>query len=137
MIIGRGKISTRRKRAPVPLCPSQIPHDLAWGLTRVTAVGSQRLTASAMARAVIKTPYTKTKGRTMCYQHMLVEMIQTNVCRMVFTAVSANLHDSNKQPYIPILQNIGRQIRPERTIFSLCLFPYLTERIYTKTDSLL
>jgi hypothetical protein len=27
MAIGRGNRSTRRKRAPVPLCPPQIPHD--------------------------------------------------------------------------------------------------------------
>jgi hypothetical protein len=27
MMIGRGNRSTRRKPAPVPLCPSQIPHD--------------------------------------------------------------------------------------------------------------
>jgi hypothetical protein len=26
--IGRGNRSTRRKPAPVPLCPPQIPHDL-------------------------------------------------------------------------------------------------------------
>jgi hypothetical protein len=28
MMIGRGNRSTRRKPAPVPLYPSQIPHDL-------------------------------------------------------------------------------------------------------------
>jgi hypothetical protein len=28
MMIGRGNRSTRRKPAPVPLCPPQIPHDL-------------------------------------------------------------------------------------------------------------
>jgi hypothetical protein len=41
MRIGRGKRSTRRKPAPVPLCLPQIPHDL----TRAAAVGSRRLTA--------------------------------------------------------------------------------------------
>jgi hypothetical protein len=30
MRIGRGNQSTRRKPAPVPLCPPQIPHDLTW-----------------------------------------------------------------------------------------------------------
>jgi hypothetical protein len=35
-MIGKGNRSTRRKHAPVPLCPPQIPH---------SAVGSQRLTA--------------------------------------------------------------------------------------------
>jgi hypothetical protein len=48
MKIGRGNRSTRRKPAPVPLCPPQIPHDQAW--TRVSAVGSQLLTAWAMER---------------------------------------------------------------------------------------
>jgi hypothetical protein len=33
MRIGRGNQSTRRKPAPVPLCPPQIPHDLAWPRT--------------------------------------------------------------------------------------------------------
>jgi hypothetical protein len=48
--IGRGNRSTRRKPALVPLCPSQIPHDLTWHRTRAAAVESQRLTAWAMAR---------------------------------------------------------------------------------------
>jgi hypothetical protein len=43
-MIGRGSRSTRRKPAPVPLCPQQSPH-AARTRTRVAAVGSQRLTA--------------------------------------------------------------------------------------------
>jgi hypothetical protein len=39
--IGRGNCSARRKPAPAPLCPPQIPLDY----TRAAAVGSQRLTA--------------------------------------------------------------------------------------------
>jgi hypothetical protein len=50
MTIGRGNRSTRRKPVPVPLCPPQIPHDLTWAQTWAAVVGSQRLTASAMAR---------------------------------------------------------------------------------------
>jgi hypothetical protein len=50
MKIGRGNRSTRRKPAPAPHCPPQIPLDQTWDLTRAAAVGSQRLTASAMAR---------------------------------------------------------------------------------------
>jgi hypothetical protein len=45
MKIGRGNRSTRRKYAPVPLHPPQIPHDLTWDRTRAAAVGSGRLTA--------------------------------------------------------------------------------------------
>jgi hypothetical protein len=43
MKIGRGNPSTRRKPAPVPLCPSQIAHDLTWARTWAAAVRSQRL----------------------------------------------------------------------------------------------
>jgi hypothetical protein len=50
MRIGRGNRSTRRKPAPVPLCPPQIPHYLTWTRTRAAAVGSRVLTAWAMAR---------------------------------------------------------------------------------------
>jgi hypothetical protein len=50
MKIGRGNRSTRKKPAPVPLCPSQIPLDQTRSRTRLAAVGSQRLNASAMAR---------------------------------------------------------------------------------------
>jgi hypothetical protein len=50
MKIGRGNRSTRRKAAPAPFCPPQIPHNYTRARTRVAVVGSQRLTASAMAR---------------------------------------------------------------------------------------
>jgi hypothetical protein len=57
MKIGRGNRSTRRKPAPAPLCPPQIPLDQTRARTRAAAVGSQRLTAWAMAR-----PDTKLSG---------------------------------------------------------------------------
>jgi hypothetical protein len=38
--IGRGNRSTRRKPAPLPLCPPQIPHDLTRARARATAMGS-------------------------------------------------------------------------------------------------
>jgi hypothetical protein len=47
---GRGNRSTRRKPAPAPLYSPQIPLDQTRDWTRAAAVGSQRLTASAMAR---------------------------------------------------------------------------------------
>jgi hypothetical protein len=50
-IIGRGNRSTRRKPAPVPLCPPQTPH-AAPTRTRAAAVGSQRVTALATARPI-------------------------------------------------------------------------------------
>jgi hypothetical protein len=48
--IGRGNRSTRRKPAPVPLCPPQFPHDLTRSQTRAAALGSRQLTSWAMAR---------------------------------------------------------------------------------------
>jgi hypothetical protein len=50
MRINRGKRSTRRKPAPIPLCLTQIPHDLTRARTRAAGVGNQRLIAWAMAR---------------------------------------------------------------------------------------
>jgi hypothetical protein len=50
MMIGRGNRSTRRKPAPIPLCPPQTPH-AARTQTRAAVVGSQQLTASATARS--------------------------------------------------------------------------------------
>jgi hypothetical protein len=50
MKIGRGNRSTRRKPAPAPLCQPQIPLDQTRARTRAAAVGSQRLTAWAVAR---------------------------------------------------------------------------------------
>jgi hypothetical protein len=52
MKIDRGNQSTRRKPAPAPLFPPQIPLDHTWARTRAAAVGSQRLTAWSMARPV-------------------------------------------------------------------------------------
>jgi hypothetical protein len=43
-MIGTENLNTRRKPAPVPLCPPQIPPDLTRARTRAAAVGSQRLT---------------------------------------------------------------------------------------------
>jgi hypothetical protein len=45
MKIGRENRSTRRKPAPAPLCPPQIPLDQTQARTRAAAVGSQRLIA--------------------------------------------------------------------------------------------
>jgi hypothetical protein len=49
---GRAIRSARRKHAPVPLCPPQIPHDLTWTRKRAAALGTRRLTAWAMVRSL-------------------------------------------------------------------------------------
>jgi hypothetical protein len=50
MKIDRGNWSTRRKPAPVTLCPPQIPHDLTCVQTWATTVGSQQIIAWGMAQ---------------------------------------------------------------------------------------
>jgi hypothetical protein len=50
ILIGRGNWSTRRKCAPAPLSPPQIPHDLTWDRSRAAVVRSQLLIAWAMVR---------------------------------------------------------------------------------------
>jgi hypothetical protein len=50
MNMGRGNRSTRIRLASIPLPPPQIPHGQTQARTRATAVGSQRLTAWAIAR---------------------------------------------------------------------------------------
>jgi hypothetical protein len=53
--IGSGNRSTRRKPAPAPLCPPQIPHDQTRARTPGRRVGSQRITAWVMARPTKQT----------------------------------------------------------------------------------
>jgi hypothetical protein len=43
--VGRGSGSTKRKPAPVPLCPPQIIYELTGARTRASALGSRTLTA--------------------------------------------------------------------------------------------
>jgi hypothetical protein len=50
MKTGRENRSTRRKPTPSPFCPPQIQLDQTRDRNRAPAVGSRRLTASAMAR---------------------------------------------------------------------------------------
>jgi hypothetical protein len=50
MTIGRRNRSTREKPVPVKLCKPQVPHSPNCYWTRVTTMGSRRLTAWAMAQ---------------------------------------------------------------------------------------
>jgi hypothetical protein len=63
-MIGRGNRSTRRKPAPVPLCPPQTPH-AARTRTRPAAVGSQCLTAWATARPKYQVTFSGSRGGRM------------------------------------------------------------------------
>jgi hypothetical protein len=57
-MLGRGNRNTRRKSASVLLCTPKIPHDLIRTWTRVTTLGSQRLTSWAMAQPILTLTYT-------------------------------------------------------------------------------
>jgi hypothetical protein len=50
--------SSRRKPAPVLLCPPQVPHDLNGARTRATKVGSQRITIWATTRPTLMYHFT-------------------------------------------------------------------------------
>ena len=54
MKIGKGNLTTRREPTPTPLCPLQISLDQTRARTRAAAVGSQPLTAWAMARPILE-----------------------------------------------------------------------------------
>jgi hypothetical protein len=54
MEIGRGNQKYFEKPSSAPLCPAQIALDQTLARTRAVAVGSQRLTASAMAAVFVK-----------------------------------------------------------------------------------
>jgi hypothetical protein len=49
-MLGKGNRSTRRKSAPLPLCPPQIPHDMTRARPLAASAGSRLLTAKAMGR---------------------------------------------------------------------------------------
>jgi hypothetical protein len=65
-MIDRGNRSTRRKPAPMSLCPPQTPH-AARTRTRAVAVGSQRLTAWATARPHTDVYEAETFYQTPCH----------------------------------------------------------------------
>ena len=55
MTLTAAKRSTKRKTVTVSLCLPQIPHGLAWDLTRASAVTGRQITSSAMARTASRT----------------------------------------------------------------------------------
>jgi hypothetical protein len=80
MKIGRGNLSTRRKPFPATISPPQIPPDQ----TRAAAVGSQRLTAWAMAR-----PHANVTNNTQAYAcvHVYVGLRMVHVLQNALLAL--------------------------------------------------
>jgi hypothetical protein len=71
MKIGRRNRNTRRKPAPAPLCPPQIPLDQTRDRTRAAGVESRRLTAWAMARPTQTTSYKKWQWGLITYSRLM------------------------------------------------------------------
>jgi hypothetical protein len=83
-MIGRGNRSTRRKPAPVPLCPPQTPH-AARTRTRAAAVGSQRLTAELRHGLSSKVAV---QGLDFMAHPLYIHIL----CRTEFLVVKINVH---------------------------------------------
>jgi hypothetical protein len=77
MRIGRGNPSTRRKPDPVPLCPPQVPHDLAWAWPQAAMVGSRELTTWAMAWPLPWLTLQPLIMQVTCFSKTLVDFQQT------------------------------------------------------------
>jgi hypothetical protein len=109
--IGRGNRSTRRKPAPAPLCPPQIPYDMTWARIRPAAVGSQRLTAWAMARNNITNFFVYCE---IIMNHMALHLLSN----------SWNLHSKKDLP-------------DYSHVFQICCWNkrYLSDRSYSRNNS--
>jgi hypothetical protein len=108
-LIGRGNRSTRRKPAPVPICPPQTPH-AARMRTRAAALGSQRLTAWAMARPFWKCSVRISAGTLEVFNVFSPQSLQANfesVLRLHYDRFFSNpsfLHHPSMRVFIVCLQ---------------------------------
>jgi hypothetical protein len=136
MRIGRGNRSTRRKSAPVPLSPPQIPHDLTWARIRAAAVGSQRLTASATARpkwSMIRKQLRFTSGRytsvhsVQCKGHRLIQFSKgvpkSRQMHMLTLFLTCGLFSVAPQEFhkatFGVLTSIGEILSSKQSLFEL------------------
>jgi hypothetical protein len=79
-MIGRGNWSTQRKPAPVSLCLPQIPHDLTQTQTYTATVGSQQLTAWAMAWPSVTHYSITVLNLSLCYLLCMRNCSSTRKC---------------------------------------------------------
>jgi hypothetical protein len=117
MRICNGNRTTRRKPAPVLLCPPQISHDLSWVGTRASAVGRQRLTAWAMAR--FNSPLCmETEG--------LFLFTKTRHCKLYLIAPNFFKTHSNRPllPFIPRSSKLSLLFRPRGLGQEVALLTY-------------
>jgi hypothetical protein len=81
MKIDRGNRSTRTEPAPLPLCSPQIPHDQIRAQTQAATVGSQQLTAWAMARPFCTGYWRKCQSAILCNDYTVIIAIEWFICR--------------------------------------------------------
>jgi hypothetical protein len=111
IVIGRGNRSTLRKPSLMPFRPPQTPH-AGRTRSRAAAVGSQRLTAWAMARPLlVKVTFSKqrslTLSRLFAYQIFAVRsspLINLNaLTRILATRVKSDSQRSNRYDHSVLL----------------------------------
>jgi hypothetical protein len=82
IIIGRGNRSNQTKSAPVFVCPPQIPPVLTWNRARTAAVGTQQMTAWAVARPVTvfvgRNPLGTKQGKPCCSRQLYYSGLPTS-----------------------------------------------------------
>jgi hypothetical protein len=92
-----GNQSTRRKPAPVPLCPPQIPRDLTWARTRNAAVGSStqlphsrygcyRWRLTMLEREAVRRRYGFGRRQPLCFR-----VISRSLCKVKLLLLTARL----------------------------------------------
>jgi hypothetical protein len=98
MKTGKGNRSTRRKPAPAPLFPPQVPFGQARDRTRATALGSQRLTAWTMGRPV---PFTCSGSGFPCLERTRCKYTITFISSYQITRLSngRNVSDRTEEKY--------------------------------------
>jgi hypothetical protein len=102
----QGKPSTRRKPAPGPFCPPQIPLEQTRIWTRASAVGSQRLTAWAKARPHM---YNKTANIINANKWSWLLMRNRPVCIHKGSSTTAELKFSEQRLNFVHKPHIGHQ----------------------------
>jgi hypothetical protein len=109
-MIGRGNLSTRRKPAPVLLCPPQTPH-AARMRTRAAAVGSQRLTTElrhGLAPAVLLS----TVKETICTTQLICmrsKKIYKSVVWLFFMLSYTILNNKSSCSSVSISENLQKK----------------------------
>jgi hypothetical protein len=98
----------RRKPAPEPICPPQIPHDLTWTRIRAATVGSRRLRAWATARPRVVSVFSRhlfrISDKAVLRFLRFYQPFQTN------SDIESHILTTNSFPFQPSGQSIWRRI---------------------------